>query len=554
MQQHLPQDRPVIHRWFISVALVLAFVALVAPGLGVRVVPTQDGPIHLAQADIIARSGWYGPLEGTVGNVYVWNRRLDPNLLVYVVLALLIRVTGDPFIGHQVFVGLYACLFFFVALLAARSEAQRSATEDRPDGPWLVPFLALLVLPFSLFFHWGFFNYMLGIPAFLLFAVWWRRPGIKNIWRLLVAAALGLAAALAHITAFLAVALLLAAHIVNSAAWPVRSTGLRQLRAIAMEAAMAVFAALPGLVIVLMFVLGSETGGTRFTFAPWPALRMLAFGNFLPSFDKLDVVVLLPGALAIGLVVVHLLRRREPNRQRPKDWTWAVFLVSILAVTSMNPVSGQGVALGERLALYGFVAAVFAITPYLPGKRLEILLASLIVLVVVGQSLSRFRVYRFWAPVYEAAMAAGTQRPGTSFAGSGLIERSDDTYSRRVRVGFQVEQIAAIAAGGAAVTSALPSVKYGYFPLRYQFENDFFRTMPRWSWSLKYPEEPFKAYRAKHDGMPQVLIATGSKERAMALAARLGLPSCYFEHSGAVGLLACEESTSGSLDRNRPTP
>jgi len=62
-----------------------------------------------------------------------------------------------------------------------------------------------------------------------------------------------------------------------------------------------------------------------------------------------------------------------------------------------------------------------------------------------------------------------------------------------------------------------------------------------------------KAYRAKHDGMPLVLIATGSTERAKALAARLGLPSCYFEYSGAVGLLACEESISGSHDPNGST-
>ncbi len=198
----------------------------------------------------------------------------------------------------------------------------------------------------------------------------------------------------------------------------------------------------------------------------------------------------------------------------------------------------------NRLAIYGFVAAVFAITPYLPGRHLGTLLASLILLALVGQSLSRYRVYRFWAPVYEAAIEAGALRPGASFAGSGLIERGDATYTRRVRVGFQVEQIAAISARGAAVTSTLPSVKYGYFPLRYRPERDFFRTMPRWSWGLNFPEAPFKAYRAENHGIPRVLIATGSIERTRPLATRLGLRSCYFEHSGPVGLLACEEAKS----------
>lgn len=537
---HGPQTR------FVAVLLVLAFLALAAPGFGVRIVPTQDGPIHLAMADIIARYGWYGPLGGTVGETYVWNERLDPNLLVYLVLALLIRLAGDPFIGHQLFVGLYAIFFFLAALLVARSEGRRSSTDLRPDGPWLVPFLALLLLPFSLFFHWGFFNYMLGVPAFMLFAVWWRRQDAASIRRPLVGAVLGLLAALTHITAFLAVLLLLGAQVLNTAVSVRRTAGLaRQLKVVATESAMALCAALPGLVIVLKFVLGNETGGTSFALAPWRGWLLLMSGRFLPSFDKLDVAVLLPGALAALLVVIHAIKNRERLLQRQTDWTWVLFFVGVLAVAAMNPVSGQGVALGDRLAIYGFVAAVLAVMPYLPGKRLESLLAGLVVLALVGQSLSRARVYQFWAPVYEAAIAAGTLRPDASFGGAGLIRRSDDTYTRRVRVGFQVEQIAAIAARGAGVTSALPSVKYGYFPLRYRFERDFFRTMPRWSWGLNYPEEPFKAYRAAHAGAPQVLIATGPTEKARALATRLGLPSCYFAHSGAVGLLACEEAQSG---------
>lgn len=531
---------------FVAALLVLALLALVAPGFGVRIVPTQDGPIHLAMADIIARYGWYGPLGGTVGETYVWNERLDPNLLVYLVLALLIRWTGDPFIGHQVFVGLYAIFFFLAALLLARSEGRLSATALRPDGPWLAPFLALLLLPFSLFFHWGFFNYMLGVPAFMLFAVWWRRQDAASIRRPLVGAVLGLLAALTHITAFLAVMLLLLAQVLNTAVRVKGSVGVnQQLKVVAIQSAMALCAALPGLVIVLKFVLGNETGGTSFAFAPWRGWLLLMSGRFLPSFDKLDVAVLLPAVLAAGLVVIHAIRNRDRLLQRPTDWTWALFLVGILAVAAMNPISGQGVALGDRLAIYGFVAAVLAVMPYLPGKSLETVLASLLVLALVGQSLSRARVYQFWAPVYEAAITAGTLRPGATFGGAGLMRRGDDTYTRRVRVAFQVEQIAAIAARGAGVTSALPSVKYGYFPLRYRFERDFFRTMPRWSWGLNYPEEPFKAYRAAHAGAPQVLIATGPAEHAKALAMRLGLPSCYVAHSGAVGLLACEEAQSG---------
>ncbi len=48
-------------------AITLLFVALVVlldgPIWLVKLVPTQDGPVHLAQADLIARFGWGGALQ-----------------------------------------------------------------------------------------------------------------------------------------------------------------------------------------------------------------------------------------------------------------------------------------------------------------------------------------------------------------------------------------------------------------------------------------------------------------------------------------------------------
>jgi hypothetical protein len=52
----------------------LAFVALAllldSPLWLVKLVPTQDGPVHLAQADLIARFGWGGALEGPAAYFY----------------------------------------------------------------------------------------------------------------------------------------------------------------------------------------------------------------------------------------------------------------------------------------------------------------------------------------------------------------------------------------------------------------------------------------------------------------------------------------------------
>lgn len=47
-----------------ALLLVVLAVLLDGPIWLVKLVPTQDGPVHLAQADLIARFGWGGTLEG----------------------------------------------------------------------------------------------------------------------------------------------------------------------------------------------------------------------------------------------------------------------------------------------------------------------------------------------------------------------------------------------------------------------------------------------------------------------------------------------------------
>ncbi len=200
-------------------ATVLLFAALAVlldgPLWLVRLVPTQDGPVHLAHADLIARFGWGGALQEPTASFYQWNPRIEPNSAIYLVLAGLIRLTGDALIANTLFLSLYGLLWIAAAFAVCRAETERP----------LLPVLLLLPLAFGVFIHWGFYNFALGVPLFLLFASFWRSVRERGDALAFIATALFLAALyLTHITSVVAACLLLAADGIARAMPPAASS------------------------------------------------------------------------------------------------------------------------------------------------------------------------------------------------------------------------------------------------------------------------------------------------------------------------------------------
>src|SRR3954470_1870356 len=161
-----PLDTPRTSTGTATIALLLGALAvlLVGPIWLVQLVPTQDGPVHLAQADLIARFGWGGVLQEPAATFYQWNPRIEPNSAIYLLLAGLIRLTGDALIANSLFLSLYGLLWIGAAYAVSRSETDRA----------VLPMLLLLPLAFGVFIHWGFYNFALGVPLFLLFAAFWH--------------------------------------------------------------------------------------------------------------------------------------------------------------------------------------------------------------------------------------------------------------------------------------------------------------------------------------------------------------------------------------------
>jgi hypothetical protein len=517
-------------------AIALLFAALLVlldgPLWLVKLVPTQDGPVHLAQADLIARFGWGGALQEPAASFYRWNPRIEPNSAIYLLLAGLIRLTGDALMANTLFLSLYGLLWIAAAFAACRGETGRP----------MLPMLLLLPLAFGVFIHWGFYNYALGVPLFLLFASYWSKARARRNAVTLIATALFLLAlCLTHLTAVVAACLLLAADGVARALRTLDRSGSRVAVAQLMtDGAWAVGAALPVLVITASFLVayqnipgeaaGSEGGLTQI-------LRRIVAATYLFSFTKWEVIALAPLLAALVIAGAAALRRIKSG-----DLMWPIFLGLVVVLSLLNLKTGSA-SLSERLAPFTWIAVVMAVASRQPGPALVRTLCLAALAGLIGQTAIRSMAYTSWSATLESELAAGRENPGQTFASADLIElRSSALFAWRVRPTLHAAQTAALAAHGAGLSSPLPSTRYfGYFPLQYVEARDFMRATPDWE---SEPETASLAkFRNSNQGAPQILIVSSSDGAGPALASQLGYGDCKASESGARQLAVCKIPT-----------
>jgi hypothetical protein len=529
-----PYDAPRNIAGIAAVTLLFAvlLVLLDGPLWLVKLVPTQDGPVHLAQADLIARFGWGGALQEPAASFYQWNPRIEPNSAIYLLLAGLIRLTGDALMASTLFLSLYGLLWIAAAFAVCRGETERP----------MLPMLLLLPLAFGVFIHWGFYNYALGVPLFLLFASYWHKARERRSAATFITTALFLAAlCLTHLTAVVAACLLLAADGLARALRTLDRAGSRvAVRQLMTDGAWAAGAALPVLVITASFLMayqnipgeavGSEGGLAQI-------LRRIVAATYLFSFTKWEVIALAPLLATLLIAGVAALRRIKSG-----DLMWPIFLGLVVALSLLNLKTGSA-SLSERLAPFTWVAVVMAIASRQPGRALVRTLCLAALAGLIGQTAIRSMAYKSWSPMLESELAAGRDNPGQTFASADLIElRSSALFAWRVRPTLHAAQTAALAARGAGLSSPLPSTRYfGYFPLQYVEARDFMRATPDWE------SEPDAAslakFRRSNQGAPQILIVSSSDESGSALASRLGYGDCKASESGARQLAICKVPT-----------
>jgi len=506
---------------------VLLFAALVllldGPVWLVNLVPTQDGSVHLAQSDLIARFGWGGALAEPAASFYQWNPRIEPNFAIYAVIAGLIRLTGDALLANSIFLTLYGLVWVMAAFAIAHTESKRPT----------LAVLLLLPLAFGRFIHLGFYNYALGVPLFLLFAVFRRRlAGRHDVGALLATAVFLLALCMTHVTAAVVACLLLAAEGLTRAAAALQRSGPRvAARTLVIDGAWAVAAALPTLLLVGSFLIAyrdipGELPG-RLQLIP-----RLVGASYLFSFTWWEVVALAPLLGAVVIAGVATLRRF-----RSLDLLWPVFLILVLALSALNLGTGMA-SLSERLAPFTWIALVLMIASAPLNAALVRALGVAALIGLAGQTAMRAIAYKSWAPALDSVYAAGRGYPGATFVNVDLTVLQNTGFSWRLRPMLHANQVAALAAHGAGLSSALPSKRYfGYFPLQYVEASDFMRAMP--DWSLAQDVQSLSSFRSANRGAPQVLIVTAPDAGGLNLANTIGFGDCKTSHIGALWLAVC---------------
>ncbi|MFB9267871.1 hypothetical protein ACFFWD_32885 [Bradyrhizobium erythrophlei] len=529
-----PFETPKANLGVVAAALLFAglVVLLDGPIWLVKLVPTQDGPVHLAQADLIARFGWGGALQEPAASFYQWNSRIEPNSAIYLLLAGLIRLTGDALFANNLFLSFYGLLWVAAAYAISRAETERP----------LLPMLMLLPIAFGVFIHWGFYNFALGVPLFLLFASFWRGLNGRRDALAFVATALCLGALyLTHITSVVAACLLLAADGIARAVDTFERTGTKAAaRRLLVDGAWAAFAALPILLLIASFLLAyqnipgettSDEGGLT------QIIRRIVAATYLFTFSWWEVMALVP--LFGALVVAGLAALR---RFRSGDLLWPAFFVLVVALSLLNLKTGAAL-LSERLAPYSGIAIVLAIASRQPARAVTRLLCVAALSGLIGQTAVRAIAYLSWAPTLECELAAGHDNPGQTFASADLIaQRDSHLFAWRIRPTLHAAQTAALASHGVGLSSPLPSTRYfGYFPLQYVEARDFMRATPDWQ---DAPDVASVAkFRARNRGAPQVLIVSASDEDGSAFASRFGYGDCRTTETGARAINVCKVST-----------
>jgi hypothetical protein len=250
------------------------------------------------------------------------------------------------------------------------------------------------------------------------------------------------------------------------------------------------------------------------------------------SFTWWEVVALAPLLGAVVIAGIATLRRF-----RSLDLLWPVFLILILALSALNLGTGMA-SLSERLAPFTWIALVLMIARAPLNAALVRALGVAALIGLAGQTAIRAIAYKSWAPALDSVYAAGRGHPGATFVNVDLTVLQNTGFSWRLRPMLHANQMAALAAHGAGLSSALPSKRYfGYFPLQYVEASDFMRAMP--DWSLEQDAQPLSSFRAANRGAPQVLIVTAPDAGGLNLANTIGFGDCKTSHIDARWLAVC---------------
>lgn len=413
--------------------------------------PSQDGPAHLAVANILRE--YDEPRAQVLREYFVLEPGAITNWFVYAVLACSFLPMA---LAEKVFLSAYVILLPLSVRYAVRSVEPRNA------------FLALLAVPFTYNYllGMGFYNFCFSLVAFFFALGYWVRHRERLGWlRGTVFALLTLWVYLCHVVS---VGALLAA---------IGTLALFDLRRRTILPT--VLALLPTLILMLAFV-GKAASETT-SIPAWEKLAKLLTAEVLASFDPRTRYLGWAAAVLFGVLAL---------RARKSRWlaVFAVFVALVLAVPSNVGVGGF---IELRLSLFPFFALILGLAasdPPTPLRRGIQVAAFGLALALLGLLWTRWRVLDGYLAEYLSAgerIPAGSTVLALSYSHFGTApDGSEIAY----RVQPFVHAASHLTAAKPVVDLRLYAANYeGYFPVHYRPELSPYRHIAQGYWAERVP-------------------------------------------------------------------
>lgn len=304
-----------------TVAFSLAVLGNLIPVIWFTFLPTRDGPAHAFNAGLI-RSLIAGQAD-VAATIVRWNPSPVPNWLGHAFMALVGAVVG-PFVAERL---LLATIVLSWPL--ALRYALRSLTRVETG----LEFLAI-PLVWGTHLHWGFYNFLLGVSAYLVSSgYWFRHRGAVGGRQLVCWSAMLIATYLASAQA-----------VIQTIAFAVLVTLFmdRSVRARAGRAT--VVAAVPATCLFALFVLFRphvDEPPTAFPSARWAAASLFRL-DIMRGVDSTDRWVTPVAALALGVLIGIVCVRRWRESRPTLVWILALGITADIAALFLAPTTGGG--------------------------------------------------------------------------------------------------------------------------------------------------------------------------------------------------------------------
>jgi hypothetical protein len=472
--------------------------------------PSQDGPAHLENANILQH--FHDPNRSLFREYYVLNRDPNPNWFGHLLLVALMYVF-PPRTAEKLFLSGYVLLLPISIRYAIRAV--------NPDNA----FLSIMAFPFiyNFLFHMGFYNFSYSLPVyFFVLGCWFQNSG-----ELTVAAALkiGFLSILLYFCHLVSLVMAIAAVSV-SLLWSIVYDSIelrrkppgdrgRNVRLFRQRLLPLFLALLPTLVLVL-FYLENQGVSTSDKWGLLDLFRHIVTLSSLWSYDRVELIGSTSLVLLFAVLTVPLLISKARHGGIVQtDSLLFVFLIYVIVYFLAPDAMSGGQYITPRLILFPFFSLLlwFSTGSYRRKTRTRVVAtASVISLFLLALHIAKYAELNDYLDEYMSASHAieeNTTLLPLSFShkGHGAAGRLLSDRVRPFLFAFGY-----IAAEKPVIDLHNYEARTQYFPFRYRSNLDPFRHI--WINKSLYvtPHVNFLDYPERTGGRVDYVLLWGYKE------------------------------------------